>query len=194
MKTKLPLEMLLMFAIATGCAQNSPAPTPVAPLPPRLRTFSSFDTVPDTNALMAPQTIRFQDADLTMVLEGVYEKCPKLKVLITEGGVAWLAHTVWRMDKNFRALRAMVPWLKRSPSEYVFDHVRLSTQPLEEPEDRDQLLHIFDIIQADRTLCFATDFPHWDFDDPSKVLPKKTPDALRRRILYDNAADLYGLS
>lgn len=135
--------------------------------------------------------LTYQAHVISMVLEGVFEKFPKLKILITEGGVAWLAHTIWRMDKNFRALRATVPWLKRAPSEYVFDHVRLSTQPLEEPADSDQLLDIFKIIKAERTLCFATDFPHWDFDDPSHVLPRKTPESLRRRILFYNAQELY---
>jgi predicted TIM-barrel fold metal-dependent hydrolase len=137
--------------------------------------------------------LTYQAHLISLVLEGTFEKFPKLKVLITEGGVAWLAHTLWRMDKNFKSLRAMVPWLKRPPSEYVFDHVRLSTQPLEEPANRDQLLQIFEMIHAEKTLCFATDFPHWDFDDPGRVFPKKMPAELRRRIFYDNAAELYGL-
>jgi len=138
--------------------------------------------------------LTFQAHLISMITEGVFEKFPKLKLLLTEGGVAWLAHTIWRMDKNFKALRSTTPWLKRLPSEYVFDHVRLTTQPLEEPADPDHMLQIFDMIRADRTLCFATDYPHWDFDDPTRVFPKKMPDELRRRIFFDNAADLYRLN
>jgi predicted TIM-barrel fold metal-dependent hydrolase len=97
------------------------------------------------------------------------------------------------MDKNFKALRATTPWLKKPPSEYVLEQVRLTTQPLEEPDNADHILQMFDMIQARRTLMFATDFPHWDFDDPNRVFPRKMDAGLRRRIMYDNAAELYGL-
>src|SRR5438034_1306756 len=85
------------------------------------------------------QVATFQAHLISLVLEGTFEKFPRLKVMLIEGGVCWLAHTLWRMDKNFKALRAMVPWLKRRPSEYVFDHVRLTTQPLEEPDRPEHL-------------------------------------------------------
>jgi predicted TIM-barrel fold metal-dependent hydrolase len=138
--------------------------------------------------------LTFQAHLVSMVTEGVFEKFPRLKLLLTEGGVAWLAHTIWRMDKNFKALRSTTPWLKRLPSEYVFDHVRLTTQPLEEPPNPDHILQIFEMIHAERTLCFATDYPHWDFDDPTRVFPKKLSEELRRRIFYENAAELYRLT
>jgi uncharacterized protein len=137
--------------------------------------------------------ITFQAHLISMVTEGVFAKFPRLRLVLCEGGVAWLAHTCWRMDKNFKALRATTPWLKRLPSEYVFEQVRLTTQPLEEPANPEHQLQLFEMIQAHRTLMFATDFPHWDFDDPTRVFPRKIDAALRRRIMYDNAAELYGL-
>jgi len=137
--------------------------------------------------------LTFQAHLVSMVLEGAFEKFKNLKLVLCEGGIAWLCHTIWRMDKNFKALRAATPWLKRAPSEYVFEHLRLTTQPLEEPEKPEQILQIFDMIHAERTIMFATDFPHWDFDDPAKVFPKKMSEDLKQRIYYKTAAELYGL-
>lgn len=137
--------------------------------------------------------LTYQGHVISMVTEGVFEHFPHLRFMLVEAGIAWLAHTVWRMDKNFKALRSLTPWLKRAPSEYVWDCIRLSTQPLEEPDNPQHLLQIFDMIHAERTVCFASDFPHWDFDDPHRVFPRAMDDHLRRRIYYDNAAKLYGL-
>ncbi len=130
---------------------------------------------------------------ISIICEGIFEKFPRTKLVICEAGYAWLAHTMWRLDKNFKALRAATPWLKRLPSEYIFDHVRFTSQPLEETEKPEHMLWMFEILKAERTLCFATDFPHWDFDEPSRAFPKKMSDHLRKRIFYENAAELYGL-
>jgi len=137
--------------------------------------------------------LTFQAHVISMVCEGVFEKFPGLKLVLVEGGIAWLAHTMWRLDKNFKALRSTTPWLKRAPSEYIVENVRLTTQPLEEPDNPDHLLQLFEMISAHKTVCFASDFPHWDFDDPRRVFPKKMSDDLRRRLFYENAAELYGL-
>lgn len=137
--------------------------------------------------------LTFQAHVISMVTEGVFEQFPGLKLVLVEGGIAWIVHTMWRLDKNFKALRSATPWLKRPPSEYILEHVRLTTQPLEEPDNPQHLLQIFDMISAHKTVCFASDFPHWDFDDPRRVFPKSMSEDLRRRIFYENAAELYGL-
>jgi predicted TIM-barrel fold metal-dependent hydrolase len=51
---------------------------------------------------------------------------------------------------------------------------------------------MLDMIDAGRTLLLSTDYPHWDFDDPIAAFAG-VPDDLKRRIYYQNAAELYGL-
>jgi predicted TIM-barrel fold metal-dependent hydrolase len=128
----------------------------------------------------------------SMVLNGVFAKFDRLKVMLVEGGVCWLPHLLWRMDAEFKGLRHEAPFLKRMPSEYVREHVRLTTQPIEEPAKTEHLLQMFEMIPADEILMYASDFPHWDFDEPTK-LPRALGEATLRRILHDNAAEFLGL-
>ncbi|MBV9786179.1 MAG: amidohydrolase [Acidisphaera sp.] len=127
----------------------------------------------------------------SMVIEGVFEKFPALRVVLIESGFAWLPSLLWRMDKHWARLRQETPHLRRLPSEYVRDQVWLTTQPMEEPADPAQLRQAIEWIGWDR-LLFATDYPHWDFDDPSRVLPLQVAEAQRRAFFLDNARTVYG--
>jgi predicted TIM-barrel fold metal-dependent hydrolase len=127
----------------------------------------------------------------SMVCEGLFERFPSLRVMLVEGGFGWLPHLVWRMEKNFKALRATAPRLRRLPSEYVFDHVWFTSQPMEEPQNPAHLVAILEMVQAQHRLCFSSDFPHWDFDDPGRVLPSQVPVEWRPRFYRENALALY---
>lgn len=129
---------------------------------------------------------------VSLVCEGVFEKFPNLKFVLVEGGVAWLPHLMWRLDKNYKALRAQVPWLKKLPSQYIRDHCYLTTQPIEEPDNPKDLITLFNMIDAENMLLFATDYPHWDFDDPQTIL-RDMPLDMKRKIYYENAKKLFKL-
>ena len=128
----------------------------------------------------------------SMVLEGVFEKFPTLRVVLVEAGFAWLPALAWRLDKVWHRMRSEIPHVTRPPSELIREHVWLTTQPMEEPEHRADLLDIFEWIGKDR-LLFATDYPHWDFDDPTRALPLRLDKPDREQFFMGNARALYGL-
>lgn len=128
---------------------------------------------------------------ISLLCQGVFERFPGLKFVITEGGFAWLPDVLWRLDASWRALRDEVPWVKRLPSEYVQTHVRFTSQPFVEPSQPHQVAAICDLVNAETTLLYSSDYPHFDFDDPTRALAKVDP-TMRRRILYDNARDFFG--
>ncbi len=126
----------------------------------------------------------------SLIAQGVFEKFPNLKFVLIECGAAWLGPILWRLDADYKALRKETPWLKRLPSEYAAEHIRLTTQPLEQPADERHLRAALEAIDGEHTLLFATDYPHWDFDDPATV---QIPHDWRGRIFSENARELYRL-
>jgi predicted TIM-barrel fold metal-dependent hydrolase len=96
------------------------------------------------------------------------------------------------MDRQFEKLRRETPHLKMKPSEYMKRNVWFTTQPVEEPEPRIHLAEAIEWIGHDRVL-FATDYPHWDFDDPAHALPIRLDEKQRRMIFRDNAKAVYGV-
>lgn len=129
---------------------------------------------------------------ISLVTEGVFIKFPNLKFVLIEGGVSWIPPIMWRIDKNWKALRMSTPWLERPPSEIIAEHILLTTQPIEEPDNLKHLHQMLDMFPADKMLMFSTDFPHWDGDTPDftgRLIPKH----LRSRVMGQTAAELYRL-
>ncbi len=127
----------------------------------------------------------------SLVCNGVFEMFPKLQVLMAEVGYGWLPDLMWRLDNSWKAARSTTPYLKRLPSEYIVGHIKLSTQPWVEPAKESQVPELLDMMRAERTLVFSSDYPHWDSDDPMYIAGK-IPEGIRQRVLVDNAAEAFG--
>ncbi len=131
-----------------------------------------------------------QSAVTSLVMEGVFERYPGVKVVLVEGGFAWAAGLAWRLDRMWERMRSEVPHVKRPPSEYMRTNIWYTTQPMEEPETPEHLLDIIRWIGEDR-LLFSTDYPHWDFDDPRTAFKTRIPKIVSQAIFRDNAMALY---
>ena len=84
--------------------------------------------------------------------------------------------------------------MKRPPSEYVREHVYLTTQPVEEPHKPEYFSQMLEQYgEMTSHILFASDYPHWDSDNPDMALPPYLPKPAQDAIYYDNARRLYGL-
>ena len=136
----------------------------------------------------------FQSQLISLVTEGVFDRFPDLRVALIESGVTWLPSLMWRLDKEWKGLRREVPWVRRLPSEYIHDHVRLTTTPFDASRDPAQVQEIIDQIGADDLLMFASDFPHQHGGISPTGLLAGLPPELRRKIASTNAAAFYRLA
>ena len=134
----------------------------------------------------------FQSQLMNIVVEGVFDRFPDLRMTFVEAGWTWLPAFLWRFDKEWKALRREVPWVKRPPTDYILEHVRFTLQPIDAPPDRRELLETLDQIPTDDVLLYSSDYPHWHDDGPAGF-PFDLPEARARKILAENARAWYRL-
>jgi predicted TIM-barrel fold metal-dependent hydrolase len=144
--------------------------------------------LPDSYAERYVTLIQVGESSInSLVFSGTLEKFPHLKFLFVEYGFSWLLPLLWRMHRTWRQLRHEVPWVRKSPIDYVHAQCRFTTQPLDEPDDPRQLDRLIELMGYDQ-LCFSTDYPHWDNEMPGTTL-RSLPPAERRKVFRENAAN-----
>jgi predicted TIM-barrel fold metal-dependent hydrolase len=126
------------------------------------------------------------------IINGLPERFPKLNVIWIESGLAWVPFLMQRLDNEFMMRNSEAPLLKRLPSEYMRE-MYFSSQPLEANNLR-ALEVTFEMINAETQLLYASDWPHWDFDLPSKILDLPFLSGQgKRNILGESALKLFKL-
>lgn len=127
-----------------------------------------------------------------LILGGVLERHPRLRVAFLEAGVGWVPYFIERMDEHFEKRGKQVPGCKRPPSEYV---ARGQCYFSCEPEERG-IAAACEAIGDDR-IMYASDYPHWDSDFPHTVAPIRErtdlSDDAKARVLGANALRFYGI-
>jgi len=133
-----------------------------------------------------------QDIMGTLILGGVFERHPELKVVCVEADAGWVPHYMYRMDHAYKRHRFWLPagqQLSKLPSEYFREHIYTTFQ--------DDWVAFKCADQMNwRRLMWANDFPHSDSTWPwsQKMLAEhahELREEQRRAILSQNVADLY---
>jgi predicted TIM-barrel fold metal-dependent hydrolase len=76
----------------------------------------------------------FQTQISSLVMSGVFDRLPDLRVTVSESGWTWLPSLLWRMDQEWKAYATEVPWVREPPSAYVRRHFRFTTNPVDAPD------------------------------------------------------------
>jgi predicted TIM-barrel fold metal-dependent hydrolase len=128
---------------------------------------------------------------MSLIFDGVFDRFPTLRIVLVEHAFTWILPLMWRMDAIYRARKAWLD-IKRPPSEYVKEHIKFTTQPLDYPEDKTELTRALEWMEADKILLFSSDYPHWTFDDP-RWLVKHLPEHAREAVMFRNGIATYRL-
>lgn len=103
-----------------------------------------------------------------LIINGIPERFPKLKIILIESGLAWIPFLMQRLDNEYFMRTNEAPLLTKPPSEYLAQNFWYTTQPLE-TGNSEALELTMRMMNAGTQLMFASDYPHWDFDLPSTI-------------------------
>jgi predicted TIM-barrel fold metal-dependent hydrolase len=125
-----------------------------------------------------------------MISAGVPVRYPDLRIACTEVGISWVPFLMNRMDKEYLERRREIPILEERPSHYL-KKFYYATQPVEEPENLHDLVTLMELYDGEDRTIFASDWPHHDFDHPSKVHQIPFSSEVRRKVFGENALRLF---
>jgi predicted TIM-barrel fold metal-dependent hydrolase len=141
--------------------------------------------------LMVSYSMLAANQVMSLIFDGVFDRFPTLRIVFIEHAFNWILPLMWRMDAIYEARKSWVD-IKRKPSEYVKDHIKFTTQPLDYPEDKTELTRAFEWMECEKILLFSSDYPHWTFDDP-RWLVKHLPEHAREAVMFRNGIATYHL-
>jgi uncharacterized protein len=97
-----------------------------------------------------------------------------------------------RLDHEYLMRQSDAPLLKKLPSDYMRE-MYYTSQPME-ITDLELLEGTFRAMDAEHTLMWSSDWPHWDFDLPGRLfqLPFLSDEG-RRNILGETARKVFNL-
>jgi predicted TIM-barrel fold metal-dependent hydrolase len=134
-----------------------------------------------------------QDLMSMFVLDGIFMRHPKLKIVSVEADGGWIPHFMYRMDHAYQRHRHWMRGreLDKRPSEYFRAHVYFTFQD-------DYTAFLFKDHMNIERMMWANDYPHSDSTWPwsQQVLKEQLAhmtEAEKNLVLHDNVANLYKL-
>ncbi len=139
---------------------------------------------------VASHWIEMQQSLIAMIIGGVFEFYPKLRVGFLEAQNSWAPGLLSRIEWDYPQYRdSHAPYLSLMPREYFRRNCWAAVEG-SEPE----IEATAGLIGADR-MCISTDYPHFDSNFPhvSENLLKNVPRKIAEEILV-GGAHLYGFT
>ena len=138
----------------------------------------------------------------SMIMQGLFDKYPTLRVVMQEGGFWWLPEFMARADDYYlshpgdiklveRKLEADERFLRKMPSEYFESNIRFSSQPVCFPKQDLHFKYLMDMCRGEDFLLYSSDWPHATFDPLNWVFNPHISEAGRRKILGENGRAWY---
>lgn len=125
----------------------------------------------------------------SMVVTGVFDRFPKLKIVSVEAGCGYAAYLMDRLDEKHSIFAALSP-LKMKPSDYI----RRNCYFVAEPDER-TIGAMLSLVGEDRIL-WGSDYPHVDSKLDAADLIRNSISELdeprQRRVLGENARAVFG--
>jgi predicted TIM-barrel fold metal-dependent hydrolase len=162
--------------------------------PGQLTVFAGDWEKPDAAAFMSTEDYWMRRSVANMIFSGVFEKFPRLKVVIVEHELSWAFYFLDKMDNIYKEYSQTAPLRFKSdrmPSDFFRTNIYLTFQ-----EDLRGVKGLPARIGTD-TLMFGSDYPHAESTWPNsrqfleKLLDDFSP-AEKTKLIHDNVARLYG--
>jgi len=145
-------------------------------------------------------TIQMDEPLAAVIFSGALERHPRLRIVLAETGIGWLPYMLERMDDSYRKfVDAREYWRTHGGLRITLEPSAYFRRQMWATFQTDHAgLRLVDALGADRVM-WASDYPHADstWPESQKAIEENFRDvepAARRRILCDNASELYGLT
>ncbi|MBI4482903.1 MAG: amidohydrolase [Acidobacteria bacterium] len=170
-------------------AQKLGCPLAIHGAPSRGLGFDFFRSLIEARALSHPFA---QMIHLTsLVLEGVFERFPKIRFASLEAGCEWIPFLMDRLDLEYENRAHQAPLLNKRPSDYmrggqIYYHTELWEKMLPQVMDR----------VGEDLFLYASDYPHEaDLAEGIRAFEARedVPTAAKVKILWENGKRFYNM-
>jgi uncharacterized protein len=127
----------------------------------------------------------------SIIYSGAFDRYPGFRFVLGESSIGWIPYFLQRMDYEYEEEESFHMRMRLKPSDYF--HVNGFVT-----YERDAVgVRLLDLIGEDNVM-WGSDYPHPDgtWPDSRTILEREFRDVserVKRKVLHDNAAKLYGL-